>query len=282
LDCILDAPVEDASMKEDRQFVTALSRGLDVLRCFSPNRQVLSATEIAGRIGLPQPTVWRLCHTLVATGYLVSVPGGKLRIGAPVLTLGYAALASLDYLQVIKPHMQQLAERFGASVVLAERHRSKMIYLERCQGEALLIMNLPVGAKLSLHDTATGWAYLAALSPERRASALERLKNALGDAWPFHQANIDRELERYAKHGFVLNLNTPHHKVITVAAAPINGADGKPALALNCSVLGAMFSERQVIDEVAPALLEVAGMLEAQIAMTVRNRAKKKPEGANS
>jgi DNA-binding IclR family transcriptional regulator len=265
-------------MKEDRQFVTALSRGLDVLRCFSPNRQVLSATEIAGRIGLPQPTVWRLCHTLVATGYLVPVPGGKLRIGAPVLTLGYAALASLDYLQVIRPHMQQLAERFGASVVLAERHRSKMIYLEKCQGESLLIMNLPVGAKLSLHDTATGWAYLAALTPEQRAIALEPLRRGLADEWPVHQANIDREAERYARHGFVLNTNTPHHKVITVAAVPITGSDGKPALALNCSVLNAMFSERQVIEEITPALLDVAHMLEAQIT-TSRNKGKKKFEG---
>jgi DNA-binding IclR family transcriptional regulator len=276
------APFEETAMKEDRQFVTALSRGLDVLRCFSPNRQVLSATEIALRIRLPQPTVWRLCHTLVETGYLVPVPGGKLRIGAPVLNLGYAALASLDYLQVIRPHMQQLAERFGASVVLAERHRSKMIYLEKCQGEALLIMNLPVGARLSLHDTATGWAYLAALTPERRAAALERLQIAFADDWPFHQANIDREAERYARDGFVLNLNTPHHKVITVAAVPIAGADGRPALALNCSVLNAMFSERQVIEEVAPALLEVAQMLEAQIVMASRNKPKKKPEGAAS
>jgi DNA-binding IclR family transcriptional regulator len=267
-------------VKEDRQFVTALSRGLDVLRCFSPRRQVLSATEIAARIGLPQPTVWRLCHTLVATGYLVTVPGGKLRIGAPVLTLGYAALASLDFLQVIRPHMQQLAERFGASVVLAERHRSKMIYLEKCQGDALLIMNLPVGAKLSLHDTATGWAYLAALTPDRRAAALERLQQALGDEWPAHQANIDREAKRYARDGYVLNINTPHHKVLTVAAVPIPSADGRPALALNCSVLNAMFSEQQVINEVAPALLEVAQMLEAQMAMAARNKTnKKKPEG---
>jgi hypothetical protein len=39
---------EENTMKEDRKLVTALSRGLDLLRCFSPSRQVLSATDIRG------------------------------------------------------------------------------------------------------------------------------------------------------------------------------------------------------------------------------------------
>jgi DNA-binding IclR family transcriptional regulator len=263
-------------MKEDRQFVTALSRGLDVLRCFSPRRQVLSATEIASRIGLPQPTVWRLCHTLVATGYLVAAPGGKLRIGAPVLSLGYAALATLDYLQVIKPHMQQLADRFGASCVLAERHRSKMIYLERCQGDSLLVMNLPVGARLSLHDTATGWAFLAALTPERRATAVEAVRGALGDEWNPHQLNIDQAADGYARHGYVLNTNTPHRSHVMVVAIPILGPDGRPALVMNVGAPAATFTERQLIEEVAPELKKVCLMLESQLAAGGKGKKKQK------
>ena len=55
-------------MKEDRQFVTALSRGLEVLRCFTAERVELGTTEIARLTSMPQPTVWRLCYTLSKLG----------------------------------------------------------------------------------------------------------------------------------------------------------------------------------------------------------------------
>ena len=253
-------------MKEDRQFVTALSRGLEVLRCFSPARQVLSATEIAARIGLPQPTVWRLCHTLVATGYLVAAPSGKLRIGAPVLTLGYAAIASLDYLQIIRPHMQQLADRYGGSVCLAERHRSKMIYVEVCKANTIVSLNLQVGARLSIHNTATGWAWLAALTPERRQAALERLNGVFGEAWAPHQANIDRAAIEYEQHGFVTNDGSPITTVRAIAL-PIIGPDGRPLQSLNFAGPTGNFTEALMTGEIAPALIQLGKMLEAQLAV---------------
>ena len=73
----------------DRQFVTALGRGLAVLRCFDAMRTQLGTTEIAQMTKLPQPTVWRLCYTLQQLGYLVQAPDSdKLRIGMAVLGLG--------------------------------------------------------------------------------------------------------------------------------------------------------------------------------------------------
>ena len=41
----------------DRNFVVALSRGLDVLRAFQPNDGLLGNQEIASRTNLPTPTV---------------------------------------------------------------------------------------------------------------------------------------------------------------------------------------------------------------------------------
>ena len=49
---------------KDRQFVTALARGLDILRAFHAGEGMLGNQEIAHRTGLPKPTVARLTHTL--------------------------------------------------------------------------------------------------------------------------------------------------------------------------------------------------------------------------
>ena len=58
--------------------VTALLRGLDVLRCFTEQKKVLGSSEIARLTKLPQPTVWRLCQTLVKAGYLTVEPGALM------------------------------------------------------------------------------------------------------------------------------------------------------------------------------------------------------------
>ena len=78
---------------KDRQFVTALARGLEILRCFNPGERYLGVTELARRTGLPKPTVSRLAGTLTKLGYL-SFSGhyGQYQLAPGVLSLGYAAM----------------------------------------------------------------------------------------------------------------------------------------------------------------------------------------------
>lgn len=55
---------------KDRQFVTALARGLEVLRSFEPGDRHLGNQDIAERSGLPKPTVSRQTYTLSRMGFL--------------------------------------------------------------------------------------------------------------------------------------------------------------------------------------------------------------------
>ena len=55
---------------KDRQFVNALARGLEVLRCFRPGEVFLSNADMAKRTAIPKPTISRLTYTLTKLGYL--------------------------------------------------------------------------------------------------------------------------------------------------------------------------------------------------------------------
>src|SRR5215204_1813724 len=80
--------------KPDALFVTALSRGLDILSVFSPARPELTVREITAATGLPYPTVWRLCYTLEQCGYLVTLPeSGKVSLSARILTLNHVVVS---------------------------------------------------------------------------------------------------------------------------------------------------------------------------------------------
>ena len=123
--------------KEDRHFVTALARGLQVLACFRSGDSQLGNQELAERCGLPKSTVSRLTMTLTRLGYLIQTPDtGRYRLGMATLSLGSAMLSRLDLRQVARPLMQELAAFSGASVSLGARDRLSMIYIEHCRGPA--------------------------------------------------------------------------------------------------------------------------------------------------
>ena len=67
--------------QNDPLYVTALARGLSILKCCGEAAHDLSVSEIAKLLDLPQSTVWRACYTLEQHGYLVRVENDRLRPG---------------------------------------------------------------------------------------------------------------------------------------------------------------------------------------------------------
>ncbi|MFI5034112.1 MAG: IclR family transcriptional regulator, partial [Reyranellales bacterium] len=123
---------------KDRQFVTALARGLDILRAFHAGEGMLGNQEIAHRTGLPKPTVARLTHTLTELGYLNYIRRfRKYELGASVLALGYAAISSMDVRRASRQPLETLAHALNASTALGGRDRHSMIYLEACRGPSV-------------------------------------------------------------------------------------------------------------------------------------------------
>ena len=45
-----------AEYEGDKQFATTLARGLEILRCFSPEGPALGNKDLSQRTGLPKPT----------------------------------------------------------------------------------------------------------------------------------------------------------------------------------------------------------------------------------
>lgn len=246
---------------DDRQFVTALARGLEILRCFTPATPELGTTEIARLTGMPQPTVWRLCYTLLQLGYLTSVPGRQtLRPGIPLLSLGYAALVSQPISEVALPDMQAMAIRHEGAVSLGARDGLSMIYLQRCQGSSIVFTELQVGSRVPLATSATGWAYLAGLPKPDRAALLAELKASLGTQWPAIERSLQKALGAYEKTGYLVNRGVLHRRVNSVAV-PLRSADGSILLALSSGGIVDIFTPDRLA-EVGKELMALATKLQ--------------------
>jgi DNA-binding IclR family transcriptional regulator len=217
---------------KDRQFVTALARGVTVLRCFTVTRPELGTTEIAALTGLAQSTVWRLCHTLQSLGLLV--PGrdpDRLRPGYGLLSLGIATLRG-GVAEAAMPAMQRIAQRFDVAVSLGARDGDAMLIVARAEAPTILRLALTVGSALPIATSALGWAWLAGIDPALRVEVLAGLQQQAGTAWPAQRADIDRALAEHAQHGVVFNLRRFHSDVNAIGV-PVIGAGGR-VMALNC------------------------------------------------
>src|SRR3954465_4030061 len=135
-----------SSAAEERKFVVALARGLEVLRAFTPNESLLGNQEIAARTGLAKATVSRLTYTLTRLGYLAHVERlGKYQLAPAALSIGYSTLANMRIRHIARPYMQELANYAGASVALGTRDRLNLIYLEHCRSKAAVMLRLDLG-----------------------------------------------------------------------------------------------------------------------------------------
>jgi DNA-binding IclR family transcriptional regulator len=250
---------------KDRQFVTALARGLTLLGCFSAARPELTGSELARLSGLPQPTVWRLCHTMLEMGVLVALPGDKLRPGLPALRLGHSVLAGLGIAELARPHMQAIADRFGGACGLGARDGLDMVFLQRCESDSRLLLNLRVGSRVPIATSALGWAYLAGQDAARRARIVAELRAKDGERWAEAQKPFEKALaDAAAQGGCILNIGV-FHKGYNTASVPVRAPDGGVAYALNCGSVAATLPPAKLRAEVAPRLVALARLLEDTI-----------------
>ncbi|MBP2231913.1 DNA-binding IclR family transcriptional regulator [Azospirillum agricola] len=246
---------------KDRQFVTALSRGLEILRCFSLNRRELTTVEIAQLTGLPQPSVWRLCYTLIECGYLVSNPASKkLSVGPAVLMLGYSAVSRAGFADAVNPYLQRIAERFGGAASIAIRERDAILLLQRWQADTMLTLNLSAGSTVSLSRSAIGWGYLAGLPSQERRRLLADLKVEAQEGGAELLADIERAMADYARDGFVVNCGKSQ-KIINGVALPLSVRQSRDVYLLGCSGAATDFTEARIRAEAGPMLREIAGEL---------------------
>lgn len=250
---------------KDRNFVTALARGLELLRAFGAGEEYLGNAELSSRTGIPRPTVSRLTYTLTQLGYLQrNAHLEKYRLGAGVLALGYRYLANMGIRDIARPHLQRFADATDCNVSLGTADRTSMMYLETCHGSGPLILRLEVGSRLPMATSAMGRAWLCGLSAERRRQVMEELAQTHRDDWPRLEAGILKSLEDFERYGFCLS-EGDWQPEISAVALPLVLEGGAEVMAINCGGSGLRLNHDILVENLGPRLKEVAGRIRQEL-----------------
>lgn len=247
--------------EKDRQFVTALARGLELLRCFNPRESVLSNQELARKASLPRPTVSRLTYTLTRLGYLKQLPQGKYQLDVGVMSFGYAMLSNLSIRAAAHPLMEQMANHANAAVAMAARDRLQMVYLDVVHGQGNVTMRRQVGTHLPIHLSAAGRACLAALPENERDFLLDHIRTRHAEDWQKIRRGLEKAFRDHADYGYCLSIGEWHRDVNAVAVPMLHAQHG--LLTFNCGGPSFQLSHEQLEEDIGPRLVHMVSNIEA-------------------
>ncbi|MFI0374454.1 IclR family transcriptional regulator C-terminal domain-containing protein [Actinomadura sp. 1N219] len=241
-------------------FIEALARGLDVIRCFGSHRVPMSLTEIAAATGLARPTARRIVLTLEHLGYARSTPEGVV-LTPRVLELGVAYTLSTGLWEVALPHLRDLVERTGQAASVAELDGSDIIYIARVEVPKVVAVNVKVGMRLPAASTALGKVLLASLDPDALHTALRaETRSPIKPHRPKPIDETEAELREVRARGWASTDGEVAPGIRSVAA-PLRDGDGRTVAAVNVTAIAAEVGHRELIDDLLPLLLQATGAI---------------------
>lgn len=253
---------------QDRHFVTALARGLELLACFRAGDTLLGNQELAQRCGLPKSTVSRLTGTLMRLGYLENVNhSGKYRLGPAVLALGHAPLLGPAVRSAARGPMQALADATGAEVALGVRTQLVMFYAEHCHSTRVprSASGLGLGMRLPLNTSAAGRAWMAAQDTNTRRDLTAQIASRRPAEARRIEEDVEQAVNDYQRLGVACSFGDWRASVNAIARAFAPGP-GLPMLVVNCGGPAIGLAPEVLLADVRPQLIAAVARIEAALA----------------
>lgn len=203
---------------------SVLSRGLAVLASFDARHRAQTLSEIASRASLPVATAHRMVGELEQWGALVRRADNKYVIGRRIWDLGLLAPIQTGLREVAEPFLLDVFAATSATVHLAVREDTQVLYLDRLSGLESVPVVSKVGSRLPLHATGVGKVLLAYAPDDVR----ERVLRSMERITPHTIVNarlLGDQLERVRSQGYATTIEEMTLGACSVAV-PVEGPHG--------------------------------------------------------
>ena len=246
----------------------SLERGLAILSSFHSAQPLLGVSDLSRVVGLSRSTTHRYVSTLTALGYLQQdTETRKYRLGPRVLDLGFSAINSMELRHICAPHLKALSDATGHTVNMAVLDGTDIVYIERCRapGPREIDLNLHVGSRLPAYCTSMGKVLLAFLPPRERNDLLDGVDRARrGPNTIPAKRGLLKELERVRRTRLAVTNEELAYGLRSIAV-PVWSQTGDVVAAINIAVHRSLVSMDELLEGLAPALVETASEISARV-----------------
>jgi DNA-binding IclR family transcriptional regulator len=244
--------------------MSALSRGVQVLQCFSTVDQELTSRELMARTGLPRPTLFRITNTLRRLNLLRYSHGrSTFAPGLGLLTMAAPVLARMTARQLARPMMQDLADHAAGQAMMTVGEDGKLVVVEVVQGVRSTVYRVEVGTRMSLSRTVTGRAFLLTATEEERVGYLRELAAVDTARAARVEAKLAETAADLAQKGYALDQSEYARELAGVAVPMRTPIDGQ-VVVFSCSVPTFVANEERLSD-IGQRLANMVRNVEASI-----------------
>ncbi|MBS9403830.1 helix-turn-helix domain-containing protein [Halomonas sp. TRM85114] len=242
----------------DRDFVTALASGLEVILAFDESHPRMTLSEVAARTNMNRAKARRFLLTLHSLGY-VRKQHRHFELAPKVLQLGYAFLSANNYRSVIQQVLEDITAESGESSSLGVLDGDDVIYVARSSSrQRLMAITLSVGTRLPGAYTSMGRVLLAQLPDAQLSDYLERVSLApQTDKTITDKAELKRCILKARQQGYAI-VDQELDSGLRSIAVPAFDANGKLLGAINISTNAARVDLATLTGRYLPLLQESA------------------------
>jgi DNA-binding IclR family transcriptional regulator len=246
----------------------AFSKFMHVLQLVADAQEPVNVAALMRASGYPRPTVHRIVAALIAEGLLVErLQGGTLALGPRLIQLASRSWGRSELRLAAVDELKRLRDQTGETVHLAVPNGASMVYIEKLESPSAVRMASRIGTSVSLHATAVGKAYMAALDDKALKALMKGLPmpRYTGNTMVEPAALLAQIGETRAR-GWSVD-NEENEAGIFCFGAVIRGATGVPVAAISVSTL--VFRQKEHPEQAyAAPLLEACHTISERIAQT--------------
>ena len=243
-------------------FIEAIARGLDVIRCFSAADPLMSLSEVATATNLARPTARRILITLEQLGY-VRTTNGEFMLTPRVVDLGMAYIGSINLWDIVRPTLERLVAETSESCSIAQLDGSDIVYVARVAVSKLVGLNVTIGTRFPAVSTSLGKVLLAALpADELTATLAVPSRSGVVPRWQPDSDEIEAALREVRARGWAMTDEQLASGIRSIAA-PVRDGDGRVVAAVNVNAHAAETTLETLTTTFLPLLLRAAGDISA-------------------
>jgi IclR family transcriptional regulator, pca regulon regulatory protein len=230
----------------------SLERGLAILTAVATESHPLNLVEIGRLAGLSKSTCHRYVGSLVGLGYLAPAEEShRYMLGPAALTLGFAAMSSLEVARIASVPLQALADETGYTASIAILDGAEIVYVERrrpVRSRGRLELSVQIGTRMPAYCTSMGKVLLAYHDPATVRAILDRTDLARrGPKTITAREQLMSTLSDVAAAGIAVNDEELAPGLRSIAA-PVRDRTGTVVAAANLSIhLGAWSASIEAI-----------------------------------
>jgi DNA-binding IclR family transcriptional regulator len=221
---------------KERYLINSIIRACNILRCLSRDKNHFRISELARQLQLDRSTTYRILLSLEKCGLAEkNNKTGEYSLGVAAFEIGNTYLRRMDFIQISKPIMTDLALKVQETVHLAVLSDTEIVYVDKVDSPRTLGVMSKIGQSAPVYCTALGKVLLAHQPKDELSSLIDRIKLK-----PFTQNTITskkrlaEELKVIREKGYAVD-QREYEEDVECIGAPIRNHLGDTIAALSIS-----------------------------------------------